>query len=120
MDHLIGLASIVITGTWTPKDANGVLGDRVTFETYFDADIEVEMELVPVLTVAQGVASRDLTILLQPDRWFLHTDGTVWNLKDLEGQYGSVVEQTRQSEAPDRVPRRGRPGVSLAGTGFER
>ncbi len=32
------------------------------------------------------MASRDLTILLQPAAWFLRADGTVWNLKDLEGQ----------------------------------
>ena len=74
-------ASMVITGTWTPTG-----GSAVDFETYFDADIEVELDLVPVLTIANGVASRDLTILLQPARWFQRADGTVWNLKDLEGQ----------------------------------
>ncbi len=47
---------MVITGTWTPKDANGVLGTPVAFETYFDADIEVEMDLVPALTIADGVS----------------------------------------------------------------
>ncbi len=79
-------ASMVVTGTWTPKDANGVLGDPVTYETYFEAEIEVELDLVPVLTVADGIASRELTILLRPDSWFLRADGTVWNLKYLEGQ----------------------------------
>jgi len=74
-------ASMVVTGTWTPTG-----GSAVDFETYFDADIEVELDLVPVLTVADGVASRELTILLRPDVWFLRADGTVWNLKDLEGQ----------------------------------
>ncbi len=44
------------------------------------------MDLLPLLTVADGVASSDLTILLQPARWFLRADGTVWDLKDLEGQ----------------------------------
>jgi len=65
---------------------NGVLGTPVAFETYFDADIEVEMDLLPVLTIADGVASRDLTILLQPAAWFLRADGTVWDLKALEGE----------------------------------
>ena len=74
-------ASMVVTGTWTPTG-----GAAVSFETYFDADIEVEIDLVPVLTVADGVASRDLTILLRPDLWFLRADGTVWNLKDIEGE----------------------------------
>ena len=74
-------ASMLVTGTWTPMG-----GSAVAFETYFDADIEVELDLVPVLTVADGVASRELTILLRPDVWFLRADGTVWNLKDREGQ----------------------------------
>jgi hypothetical protein len=74
-------ASMVVTGTWTPTG-----GAAVSFETFFDADIEVELDLVPVLTVADGVASRGLTILLEPATWFLRADGTVWNLKDLEGQ----------------------------------
>lgn len=74
-------ASMLVTGTWTPTG-----GAAVSFETYFDADIEVEIDLVPVLTVADGVASGDLTILLRPDLWFLRSDGTVWNLRDLEGQ----------------------------------
>ena len=79
-------ASMVVTGPWTPKDASGVLGTPVAFETYFDADIEVEMDLIPLLTVAEGLASRDLTILLRPAAWFLRAGGTVWNLKDIEGQ----------------------------------
>ena len=74
-------ASMVVTGTWTPTG-----GSAVSFETYFDADIEVEIDLVPVLTVADGVASRELTILLRPASWFLRADGTVWNLKDIEGE----------------------------------
>ena len=74
-------ASMLVTGTWTPTG-----GAAVSFETYFDADIEVEMDLLPMLTVADGIASRELTILLRPDLWFLDADGTVWNLKDLEGQ----------------------------------
>ena len=74
-------ASMVVTGTWDPKN-----GPAVSFETYFDADIEVELDLLPMLTVADGVASRDLTILLYPAAWFVRADGTVWDLKGLEGQ----------------------------------
>ena len=75
-------ASMVVTGTWTPTG-----GSAVAFETYFDADIEVERDIAPpFLVVAAGVATGDITILLRPDVWFLRTDGTVWNLKDLEGQ----------------------------------
>ncbi len=74
-------ASMLIKGTWTPTG-----GPEALFETYFDADIEVEIDLVPLLTVENGAASRDLTILLQPDRWFLRADGTVWNLKELEAE----------------------------------
>ena len=74
-------ASMVVTGTWTPTD-----GLAVRFETFFRADIEVELDLVPVLTVENGTASRDLTILLLPASWFLRADGTVWNLKELEAE----------------------------------
>jgi len=74
-------ASMVVKGTWTPTG-----GTAVDFETYFEAEIEVELDLVPVLTIADGVADREITILLRPDMWFLRGDGTVWNLKDLEGQ----------------------------------
>lgn len=73
-------ASMVVTGTWTPSG-----GMEVDFETYFDADIEVELDLDPVLTVTGGMASRELTILLNPAAWFL-SGGTVLNLKALEGQ----------------------------------
>ena len=72
-------ASMVVTGMWTP---NGE--PTVSFETYFDADIEVEMDLDPVLTVAGGMASRELTILLNPAAWFI-SGGTLVNLKALEG-----------------------------------
>ncbi len=73
-------ASMLVTGTWTPTG-----GAAVSFETYFDADIEVEMDLDPVLTVAGGMASRELTILLNPAAWFM-SGGTLVNLKALEGQ----------------------------------
>ncbi len=74
-------ASMLVTGDWNPKN-----GPAVSFETYFDADIEVEIDLLPVLTVAEGVASRELIVLLNPAAWFLRADGTVWDLKGLEAE----------------------------------
>ncbi len=73
-------ASMVVTGMWTP---NGE--PTVSFETYFDADIEVEMDLDTELTVAGGMASREITILLNPAAWFM-IGGTLLNMKALEGQ----------------------------------
>ena len=58
-----------------------------TFETYFDADIEVEKDIPPpFFVVVEGVATGDISVLLYPERWFERTDGTVWDLKSLEGQ----------------------------------
>ncbi len=76
-------------GTWTPKDADGNLltADAETFTTYFEAEIEVELDLDPVLEVSGGIVTGgDITILLRPDRWFTRTDGRVWNLADLQDE----------------------------------
>ncbi len=84
-------ASMVVVGTWTPRDANGDLipGDEETFTTYFEAEIEVEMDLDPVLTIVSGevqAGGATITILLMPDVWFRRADGTVWNLADLQDE----------------------------------
>ena len=73
---------MVVTGTWTPSDGSGA----VTFETYFDADIEVELDIMnPVLEITDAGANRELIVLLNPASWFLN-GGVVMNLKALEGQ----------------------------------
>lgn len=81
-------ASLVVIGTFTPKDADGMLGTAVPFETYFEAEIEVEMDLDPVLEIKDEavVGGGAITIYLLPDRWFTRTDGTVWNLAELQDE----------------------------------
>ena len=74
-------ASMLVTGTWTPTG-----GSAVTFATYFDADIEVEKDLPEPYVVSADATSGDISVLLYPERWFERTDGTVWDLKSLEGQ----------------------------------
>lgn len=80
-------ASMVVLGTWTPKDADGNLltADAETFTTYFEAEIEVELDLPPLTVLGGEVVGGAITILLRPDLWFL-SGGTVLNLKALEGQ----------------------------------
>ncbi len=76
-------ASMVVTGFWTAAGT----ADPVPFETYFDADIEVEMDIMnPVLEVTDSGTNRELIILLDPGVWFVRADGSVWDLKSLEGR----------------------------------
>ncbi len=45
-------------------------GDLIPFRVYFDAEIEVELDLFPRLEITDGDANRDLTVDVQPDLWF--------------------------------------------------
>jgi len=77
-------ASALIVGSFTP--AGGVAED---FRVYIDAEIEIEFELVPNLTVAEdGTSDRSLTVDIRPDIWFLNGDGTVRDLRDWD--YGAT------------------------------
>lgn len=88
IDALVGAgvwpaeASMVVTGSF--------LADGETtptpFTTFFAAEIEVEMDLVPPLDLTEEGASRDLTIVLSPEIWFRNADGTVMNLAALSDQ----------------------------------
>jgi hypothetical protein len=73
-------ASMVVIGTFTPTD-----GAAEDFTTYFEAEIEIEMELDPPLEVVDG-ASLDLTINLDPAEWFELPDGTVLDLSALQDE----------------------------------
>lgn len=70
-------ASMVVEGSFTPTG-----GQAVSFRVYFEAEIEVELELQPPLQVT----SADQTILIEvrPDLWFKRTDGTVWELSQFD------------------------------------
>lgn len=66
-------ASALVTGSFAP-----VGGGSVGFRVFLKAEIEVEMELIPNLVVAEdGGASRELTVDIRPDIWFERPDGSV-------------------------------------------
>ena len=74
-------ASMVVLGTYTPDG-----GDARTFTTYFDAEIEVEIEMEGRSFVVGGDdPSRRLTVNLSPSRWFV-SDGQPLDLSSDEYQ----------------------------------
>lgn len=74
-------ASMVVTGTFTPTG-----GAAQSFTVFFDADIEVEMDLVPPVVIdAAGAASRTITVNLEPMRWFM-VGADVLDLSAFDGQ----------------------------------
>ena len=75
-------ASMAVSGSFLPAGAT----EAVAFTTFFDAEIEVEMELNPALVLSDEGASRQLTIVLSPELWFTNSDGSVINLAELSGE----------------------------------
>ena len=73
-------ASMIVEGTFTPTGST----QAIPFRTYFDAEIEIEMGLTPPLTVLDAVASRALSVDVQPARWLKRADGTVLDLSRLD------------------------------------
>lgn len=66
-------ASTLITGSFAAAG-----GGSTPFRVFLDAEIEIEMELLPRLVIGEdGTASRDLTVDVQPEIWFSRPDGTV-------------------------------------------
>ena len=78
-------ASMVVEGVFTPS------GDAPRpFLVYVEAEVEVELDLVPPLTIAaDGSGSRSLVVDVQPALWFVRADGTV---RDLSRFDGNLVE----------------------------
>lgn len=72
-------ASMVVVGTFTP--AGG--GDPVPFRTYFEAEIEVEFDLVPPLEITADAAPA-IVVQLNPEVWFSRADGTVLDLSQFD------------------------------------
>lgn len=70
-------ASMVARGTFTPTD-----GAPRDFTVYFEAEIEIEMDLSPPIQIP-GVGS--VTVVVDPARWF-ETGGTVLDLSAFDGQ----------------------------------
>ncbi len=81
-------ASMLVTGTFTPTG-----GQPVAFRVYFEAEIEVEMELSPPLRISEEGASRSVVVEVRPEAWFLRPDGTVLDLSRFDfDRTGAVVE----------------------------
>lgn len=70
-------ATMVVRGTFTPTG-----GAPVAFTAFFDAEIKVELDLVPPLTIAGGAGDGTLTVQLVPQEWFRNGDGTVVDLSE--------------------------------------
>ncbi len=81
-------ASMVVVGSFTPTG-----GTAVDFRVYFEAEIEVELDLIPALEVTDEGVSRSIVIELSPGRWFLRGDGTVMDLSEFDfPKTGEIVE----------------------------
>lgn len=83
-------ASLVAVGTFTPTG-----GEPREFRTYFDAEIEVEIEMEGrTFEVGSGDPARQLTVSLSPSRWFV-SDG---NPMDLSADKYQNVEEPVEFE----------------------
>lgn len=70
-------ASALVVGSFQPTD-----GDPIDFRVFVEAEVEIEMDLVPSLVVDEsGTTSRDLTVDVSPSEWFTNPDGTVVELQ---------------------------------------
>ncbi len=78
-------ASMVVSGTFTPTG-----GTAVPFKTYFEAEIEIELEFEVPLVISDG--ARSVEIDLRPDLWFLN-GADVTDLSQFDfANSGAVVE----------------------------
>ena len=81
-------ASMLVVGTFVPAG-----GEAMDFRVYFDAEIEIELNLVPSLVVTEDGASRTLTVDVQPDMWFMLPDNNVMDLTQYDwGETGQLLE----------------------------
>lgn len=92
-------ASMVVVGTFTED------GTTRSFITYFDAEIEVEIDMEDrPFEVGGDDASRRLTVNLDPARWFTKEDGTVQDLsQDNYTDTDELVEFELEYEFEDGV-----------------
>jgi len=80
-------ASILVTGTYT---ADGE--EPVSFRVYFEAEVEIELELDPPVTIADD-GDPTFTVELNPGSWFTDGSGQVRNLAELDyDETGTVHE----------------------------
>lgn len=81
-------ASMLVTGTFTPTG-----GAPASFRVYFEAEVEIEMELSPPVTISDDGTGGTFTVNIAPSLWFTRFDGTVRDLSALDfDATGQVVE----------------------------
>lgn len=92
-------ASMVVVGTFTED------GTTRSFTTYFDAEIEVEIDMEDrPFEIGGDDASRRLTVKLDPALWFENVDGTVQDLSQNDyADTGELVEFDVEYEFEDGV-----------------
>lgn len=73
-------ASMLVTGSFTPTG-----GAARTFRVFFEAEIEIEIELEPPLDLRDG-SDASVTVVVDPALWFARPDGTVLDLSQFQGQ----------------------------------
>ena len=79
---------MLVVGTFTPTG-----GDPVPFRAFFEAEVEVEKELVPPVTITDDGSGAIFTIHLDPAAWFTGTDGNVMDLSQFDfDTTGQVIE----------------------------
>lgn len=82
-------ASMLVVGSFTPSET----GEQAEFRVYFDAEIEVEMDLVPPLTVGDSGDDEAIVVEVDPASWFMREDGTVWDLSRFDyDETGDLLE----------------------------
>ena len=80
-------ASLLVVGTFTPEG-----GSPVPFRVYFEAEVEVELDLSPPVVIADS-GSPTFAVELSPGAWFRDGTGGVRNLSLLDyDQTGTVAE----------------------------
>lgn len=72
-------ASMLVVGSFTPTG-----GEPRAFRVYLEAEVEVEVDLTPPVTIAGDGEDRVFTVRLDPSRWFTDGVGGVRNLALLD------------------------------------
>jgi hypothetical protein len=70
---------VLVTGSFTPTS-----GSPEDFRVFIEAEIEVEMDLIPNLVLGDGTSSRDVTVDIEPAIWFGRPDGSVLDLRQYD------------------------------------
>ncbi len=81
-------ASMLVVGTFTPTE-----GTPTSFNTYFEAEIEIEQMLTPPIEVNSESFSRELVVRLDPARWFERSNGTIEDLSQFDYDETETVRE---------------------------